>query len=110
MAENGTHRRLVLIAMIFSVAMLFIDQTIVALAIPQLDDDIGLSSTGAQWVINGYLLALSALFALGGKLADVLGHRRMVTAGGGGFPACSALCGGTPTKGIREGRVILFPL
>ena len=59
-------RHLILAAMIFAVAMLFIDQTIVALAVPNLQHDLHLSSTGAQWVVNGYLLALSALFALGG--------------------------------------------
>ena len=78
---TGSNKRLVLVAMIFAVAMMFIDQTIVALAVPQLQQDLSLSSTGAQWIINGYLLALSALFVLGGKLADVLGHRRMVMIG-----------------------------
>jgi MFS family permease len=74
----GEQRRLVLVAMIFAVAMMFIDQTIVVLAIPELEKDLSLSETGAKWIVNGYLLSLSALFALGGKLADVLGHRRMV--------------------------------
>ena len=71
-------KKLVLAAMIFAVAMMFIDQTIVAIAIPQLEKDLDLTATGAQWIVNGYLLALSALFAFGGKLTDVLGHRRMV--------------------------------
>src|ERR1700753_3561582 len=74
-------KRLVLAAMIFSVAMLFIDQTIVALAVPNLQRDLHLSATGSQWIVNSYLLALSALFALGGKIADVYGPRRMVMAG-----------------------------
>ena len=72
---------LVLTAMIFAVAMMFIDQTIVAIAIPDIQTGLSLSATGSQWVINGYLLALAALFALGGKLADVVGHRRMVIVG-----------------------------
>ena len=83
--------------------MMFIDQTIVALAVPALQSDLSLSATGAQWIINGYLLALAALFALGGKLADVLGHRRMVTIGVIGFAICSALCGATPTGEHRRG-------
>ena len=76
---RAARQRLVLVAMIFAVAMMFIDQTIVALAIPDLQKDLALSATGAQWIVNGYLLSLAALFVLGGKLADVLGHRRMVT-------------------------------
>ena len=64
--------------MIFAVSMTFIDMTIVSIAAPELQKDLELSSTGLQWVVNGYLLALSALFALGGRLADVVGHRTMV--------------------------------
>ena len=94
--------------MIFAVAMMFIDQTIVAIAVPQLEGDLDLSATGAQWIINGYLLSLSALFAFGGKLTDVLGHRRMVLIGVIGFAAASALCGATPTGAIGEAWIIAF--
>lgn len=100
--------KLVLAAMIFAVAMLFIDQTIVALAIPNLQHDLHLSSTGSQWIVNAYLLALSALFALGGKIADVFGARRMVLVGVIAFATCSALCGATPTGSIAEPWMIVF--
>jgi hypothetical protein len=70
-----TNKRLVLAAMIFAVAMTFIDQTIVAIAVPELQKDLSLSSTGVQWIVNGYLLWLSALFAFGGRLADIAGHK-----------------------------------
>lgn len=102
------NRRAVLIAMIFAVAMMFIDQTIVVLAVPDLQTDLGVTATGAQWILNGYLLSLSALFALGGKLADVLGHRRMVLVGVVGFATFSALCGATPTGDIGEAWMIFF--
>jgi EmrB/QacA subfamily drug resistance transporter len=101
-------KKLVLTAMIFAVAMLFIDQTIVALAVPDLQHELHLSSTGSQWIVNGYLLSLSALFALGGKIADVYGPRRMVTIGVIGFAVCSALCGATPTGSIAETWMIVF--
>ncbi len=101
-------KKLVLTAMIFAVAMLFIDQTIVALAVPNLQHDLHLSSTGSQWIVNGYLLALSALFALGGKVADVYGPRRMVMIGVTSFALCSALCGATPTGSIGETWMIVF--
>src|SRR6478672_6735133 len=91
------NKNLVLAAMVFAVAMTFIDQTIVAIAVPDIEQDISLSETGAQWIINGYLLSLSALFAFGGRLGDVLGRRRMVVVGVIGFAAASALCGATPT-------------
>jgi EmrB/QacA subfamily drug resistance transporter len=99
---------LVLTAMIFAVAMMFIDQTIVAIAVPAIDRDLALSATGAQWIINGYLLALAALFALGGKLSDVLGHRRTVLAGIAGFALASALCGAAPSGSGGEAWLIFF--
>jgi EmrB/QacA subfamily drug resistance transporter len=107
MAEHP-RKNLVLAAMIFAVAMTFIDQTIVAIAIPTIQDDLTLSATGVQWIINGYLLSLSALFAFGGRLADIAGHRRMVVLGVVIFASASALCGVTPTGSADETWLIVF--
>jgi EmrB/QacA subfamily drug resistance transporter len=101
-------RRLVLVAMIFAVAMTFIDQTIVAIAVPELQKDLSLSSTGVQWIVNGYLLSLSALFAFGGRLADTVGHRRMVVIGVVLFATASAMCGATPTGELAEAWILVF--
>jgi len=106
--SNSGKRNLILAAMILAVSMTFIDQTIVAIAVPQLQGDLSLSSTGVQWIINGYLLSLSALFAFGGKLADIAGHRRMVTIGVVIFATASALCGATPTNDLAEPWIIFF--
>jgi EmrB/QacA subfamily drug resistance transporter len=103
-----TNKNLVLTAMVFAVAMTFIDQTIVAIAIPNIQKHLSLSGTGSQWVINGYLLSLSALFAFGGKLADVVGRRRVLVLGVIGFALTSALCGLTPTGSIAETWLIVF--
>ena len=64
---------LALAAMLFAVAMLFIDQTIISIAAPTIQDELGLSEEGVQWVVNGYLLALSAFFLFGGRLSDIVG-------------------------------------
>jgi EmrB/QacA subfamily drug resistance transporter len=98
----------ILAAMIFAVSMTFIDQTIVAIAIPTIQKDLSLSTTGVQWIVNGYLLALSALFAFGGRLADIAGHRRMVVTGVIVFATASALCGATPTGSLDETWLIVF--
>jgi len=100
--------KLILAAMIFAVSMTFIDQTIVAIAVPTIQDDLSLSATGVQWIINGYLLSLSALFAFGGRLADIAGHRRMVVTGVIIFAVASALCGATPDSSIDETWFIVF--
>ena len=97
-----TNKNLVLAAMVFAVAMTFIDQTIVAIAIPSLQSELDLGQTASQWIINGYLLALTALFAFGGQLGDVLGRRRMVVVGVIGFAIASALCGFTPNRRARR--------
>ena len=105
---GAAKKNLVLAAMVFAVAMTFIDQTIVAIAIPNVQKDLSISAAGAQWVINGYLLSLSALFAFGGKLGDVLGRRRMVVIGVVGFAITSACCGLTPQGSYAEAWIITF--
>src|ERR1700722_149949 len=105
---GGRSRNLVLAAMVFAVAMTFIDQTIVSIAAPQIQRQLGLTSTGMQWAINAYLLSLSALFALGGRLADTVGHRRMVVVGVIVFALASVMCGVTPKGGFAEAWIVTF--
>jgi EmrB/QacA subfamily drug resistance transporter len=105
---GGGSKYLALTAMVFAVAMTFIDQTIVSIAVPNIQTELGLSSTGVQWVVNGYLLALAATFALGGRLSDILGHRRMVLVGVTVFAVSSALCGATPKGSAAEAWIVAF--
>src|SRR5579862_3554999 len=107
-AAGSRSKGLILAAMIFAVAMTFIDQTIVSIAAPKIQTDLGLSSSGMQWAINAYLLALAALFAFGGRLADTAGHRRMVTLGVVIFAGASALCGLTPRGSLAEAWLVTF--
>src|ERR1700691_2888180 len=104
----GRPRNLVLAAMIFAVAMTFIDQTIVSIAVPEIQKELRLSSTGVQWAVNAYLLPLAAFFAFGGRLADTVGHRRMVTLGVIVFAAASAMCGLTPAGSLAEAWIVTF--
>ena len=105
---TGWSRNLILTAMIFAVAMTFIDQTIVSIAVPEIQKELGLSATGVQWVVNAYLLSLAALFAFGGRLADTVGHRKMVVLGVIVFAGSSAMCGLTPKGGIAEAWIVTF--
>ncbi|HEX3929317.1 MAG TPA: MFS transporter [Nocardioides sp.] len=104
----GHRKHLALVAMLFAVSMTFIDQTIVAIASPSIQSQLDLSRTGTQWVVNAYLLALAATFALGGRLADVIGSRRMVLLGISGFAVTSALCGLTPHGHLAEPWIVGF--
>jgi EmrB/QacA subfamily drug resistance transporter len=107
-SERMQGRNWVLAAMIFAVAMTFIDQTIVSIAVPNIQRELSLSSTGVQWVVNGYLLALAALFALGGRLSDILGHTKMCVIGVIVFVGASTLCGLTPTGSVAEAWIVTF--
>ena len=105
---GGQSRNLILAAMIFAVAMTFIDQTIVSIAVPNIQHELGLTSTGVQWVVNAYLLSLAALFALGGRLSDIFGHRKMCVIGVVVFAGASAMCGLTPKGSIAEAWIVGF--
>ncbi|MEU3793942.1 MFS transporter [Streptomyces fructofermentans] len=97
-----------LAAMLFAVSMTFIDQTIVSIAAPSIVDELDLSASGMQWVVNAYLLSLAAFFALGGRLADILGHRRMMVIGTLVFVISSALCGCVPDNSFAQSWLIIF--
>jgi EmrB/QacA subfamily drug resistance transporter len=107
-AGSGGSRNLVLAAMIFAVAMTFIDQTIVSIAAPVIQRELHLTSTGVQWAINAYLISLAALFAFGGRLADTVGHRKMVTLGVIVFAASSVMCGLTPKGSLAQAWIVIF--
>jgi EmrB/QacA subfamily drug resistance transporter len=105
---GGQSRNLILAAMIFAVSMTFIDQTIVSIAVPEIQRELGLTSTGVQWAVNAYILSLAALFAFGGRLADTVGHRKMVVLGVIVFAAASTMCGLTPKGGAAEAWIVTF--
>ena len=105
---RSSSRNLVLAAMIFAVAMTFIDQTIVSIAVPQIQKELGLTATGVQWAVNAYLLSLAALFAFGGRLADTAGHTKMVVIGVIVFAGASAMCGLTPKGSVAEAWIVTF--
>ncbi|WP_424917893.1 MFS transporter [Streptomyces sp. wa1064] len=102
------NRGLALAAMLFAVSMTFIDQTIVAIAAPDIIDELGLTSSQMQWVVNAYLLTLAAFFALGGRLSDLFGHRRVMLIGTLVFVIASALCGAVPSGDFAQAWLIGF--
>lgn len=71
----------ILLAMSSALALVFIDQTALAVALPAIQRELNLSNSLTQWVINAYLLALSAIILLGGKIGDRLGHKRTFLTG-----------------------------
>lgn len=76
--------------------MVILDVSIVNVALPSIHRDLGFTATGLAWVVNGYLLTFAGFMLLGGRAADLFGHRRMLVAGLFVFSA-SSLLGGLAT-------------
>jgi EmrB/QacA subfamily drug resistance transporter len=99
--------RLVLLAVVGAEFMLQLDGTIVNVALPGIEKDLGLGVSGASWVLNGFLLAFGGLLLLAGRLGDVLGHRGVFLAGVGLVGAASLLSGLAPDFPVLlAGRVL----
>ncbi|WP_230316222.1 DHA2 family efflux MFS transporter permease subunit [Conexibacter sp. W3-3-2] len=90
-------KRLALLACILGSAVVFVDSTVVNVALPALQEDLDASLAGQQWVVESYLLTLSALILTGGSLGDLFGRRRVFALGIGGFGVTSVLCAIAPT-------------
>ena len=73
--------------------MVVLDSTIVAVAIPTIQSDLGFSPAGVAWVVNAYLIAFAGLLLLAGRLGDLIGSWRVFLAGLALFTVASVLCG-----------------
>src|SRR4051794_24321823 len=78
--------------------MVVLDVTIVNVALPAIQTDLGFSADGLQWVVNGYTLAFGGLLLLGGRASDLLGRRRLFIVGLGLFGAASLAGGFAPNS------------
>ena len=90
-AESVAHRW-TLVAAILGSSMAFLDGTVVNVALPALQQELGATASQAQWVIESYALFLAALLLVGGALGDRFGRRRMFVAGVALFTAAAAGC------------------
>jgi EmrB/QacA subfamily drug resistance transporter len=93
-------KRLTLAAAILGSAIVFIDGTVVNVALPAIRDDLHAGLATQQWVMESYLLMLGSLILIGGSLSDLFGRRRVFTIGVVGFGVTSALCAVAPTAGL----------
>jgi EmrB/QacA subfamily drug resistance transporter len=90
-------QRFTLLAAILGSSIVFLDGTVVNVALPAIREDMDTGLAAQQWVVEAYLLTLSALLLVGGSLGDLRGRRRMFVAGLVGFGVTSALCAVAPT-------------
>ena len=90
--EPTVAKRYALIASIVGGGIVFLDGTVVNVALPAIRAGLHGDLADQQWVVEAYLLTLSSLLLVGGSLGDLLGRRRIFAAGLVGFGACSLLC------------------
>jgi EmrB/QacA subfamily drug resistance transporter len=96
-------QRLTLVATILGSTVVFLDSTVVNVALPAIADGLGAGLAGQQWVVEAYMLTLVSLLLVGGSLGDQFGRRRMFVVGLIGFGITSALCAVAPSVGVLIG-------
>jgi EmrB/QacA subfamily drug resistance transporter len=89
-------RELTLAACIIGSSLAFIDATVVIVALPTIEADLGLGLSGQQWVFLSYSLALASLYLVAGSIGDRFGRRGAFVAGAAGFALASVLAGAAP--------------
>jgi EmrB/QacA subfamily drug resistance transporter len=95
--SEATIKRLTLVACILGSGIALLDSTVVNVALPTIQRDLGGGLAAQQWVINAYLLTLGSLILVGGSLGDLFGERRIFALGVGGFGVASLLCALAPS-------------
>jgi len=98
-----TRNRLVLVASILGSVIVFVDSTVVNVALPSIQHDLGGGLALQQWVVDAYLLTLGSLLLVGGSLGDLFGPRRLFIIGLAAFGVASLLCAAAPTGNFLIG-------
>ncbi len=93
-------RWLALVVLCLGDLMIVLDVTIVGVALPSIREDLGFSEESLAWVVNAYLLTFGGFLLLGGRLGDIVGHRRMFLTGISLFTLASIGCGLASSQGL----------
>jgi EmrB/QacA subfamily drug resistance transporter len=97
---SDRQKRLTLLACILGSAIVFIDATVVNVALPAIQGDLGAGLSTQQWIVDAYLVTLGSLILIGGSLSDLFGRRRVFALGTVLFGATSLLCAIAPSPGL----------
>jgi EmrB/QacA subfamily drug resistance transporter len=96
--NEGNRRWWTLAAMCFALFMIMLDNTVVNVALPSIQKDLGASLSGLEWTVNAYTLSFAVLLVTGGRLGDILGRRKMFLFGVIVFALSSASIGMAPNE------------
>lgn len=93
--------------LLLSIAMILVDTTVVNVALPTLERELGATEAQLQWIVATFTLTFALLQVIAGRLGDIRGHRRMVLLGVAGFVVASAVCALAPTVPVLlVGRIL----
>src|SRR5213080_3075716 len=98
--QTDRSRWIALYVLCVGMLMIVLDGTVVNVALPSIQSDLGFSQAGLAWVVNAYLIAFGGLLLLAGRFGDILGHKRIFMYGLVVFTASSALCGFANSQGL----------
>src|SRR4051794_12814800 len=98
--SKAPSRWLALVVLCAGMLMVILDQTIVNVALPSIQRDLGFSASGLAWVVNAYLIAFGGLLLLAGRLGDLVGRGRVFLFGLALFSLASLLCGLSTSAGM----------
>src|SRR4051812_15700817 len=87
--------------------MIVLDATVVNVALPTIQDDLGFSSASLAWVVNAYLIAFGGLLLLAGRLGDLIGRRTIFLSGLAVFTVASLACGLAQSQALLVGARFL---
>jgi EmrB/QacA subfamily drug resistance transporter len=93
-------RWLALYVLCVGVLMIVLDVTVVNVALPSIQNDLGFAQASLAWVVNAYLIAFGGLLLLAGRLGDLIGRRRIFLIGLGVFTVASLVCGASQSQGM----------
>src|SRR5215207_2911646 len=96
-----------LAAVAFGLFMIMLDNTVVSVALPSIERDLGARLSELEWIVSGYALTFAALLLTGGKLADLLGRRLVFVTGLAVFAASSLACALAPSAGFLIGARVV---
>src|SRR5580765_1797195 len=103
MNRHGANPWLVLVLICFAQFMVVLDATVVNVALPSIQKDLGMTEANLQWVVNAYTLVFGGFLLLGGRAGDLLGRKRLFLGGVVVFTAASLLDGLSTSSGMLIG-------
>src|SRR3954468_11305093 len=100
MTRHLENRWAALVVLCVGMLMIVLDATIVNVALPSIQEDLGFSQSSLAWLVNAYLIAFGGLLLLAGRLGAPLGQRRVFLAGLAVFTLASAACAAATSQGV----------